>query len=186
MMLRPLVLLASMVAANAGWISPGFNYPDEATDILKNVTHVEAYRVGLLKDHPGFGGKVDGFAAMETAHITPAVARRATAIALDPANFSQLMEAGKFQPTIAWRFYRLFPGGMGQDAVDMLVDFNSNEVLIVSRDVHLHEYFRTMAGCQPSRQKLLKLACDTFPNDADLAKLASTPHAGPATTQSSQ
>ncbi|HTW95327.1 MAG TPA: hypothetical protein VMD30_11065 [Tepidisphaeraceae bacterium] len=183
MTIRPLLILAALLAANPACNSPAFNYPPEASDILANVTRVEAYRVGSLNDHPGFGGKVDGFAALETAHITPGIAHRAAVIALDPASFCPLTQAGDFKPTIAWRFYRLLPDGQGQDAVDMLVDFNSNEVMVVSRDGHLHEYFRTMAGCRPSRQRLIKLARDTFPNDDDLANLATS---GPATTQSSQ
>jgi len=166
-----LLLIVATALLFAGCQSPAVVYPSEASAILNGYTRGEAFRLGSLYDHPGAGDKVDGFAALESTQVSGDIAQRVAAIALDPNNFQDQTRREEFLPTIAWRLYRLLPAGQGQDAVDVLVSFDCDEVLIVSRDSRLHEFFRRLVTSDAARMKLLELARDTFPADSDLSKI---------------
>lgn len=145
--------------------------PADAAAALAKPTHVEAYRVGKLDDHPGYGGKVDGFAAVRTGHVDAATAGRVSEAATDPEGYRDATRPCEFVPSIAYRFYRRLDAGRGQDSVDVLVSFDCDEVMFVSRDPRQHEVFRRLIAADPGRGRWISLARDTFPLDLDLQSL---------------
>jgi len=170
------LLLASLCSAG-GCADLGF-LPVAATTTLDKPTHVEAYRTGKLDDHPGYGGKLDGFAVFNTGAIPPDVAQTLAATIADPTSYHDAVRRDEFVPSVGYRFYRRV-GGPGQYSVDVLIDFDSDEVLLVQRDPKLRENFRRVLETDHTRQRLLEISRQAFPFDLTVQSM--TEYRAPAT-----
>lgn len=149
--------------------------PTEAVATLQHPTHVEAYRTGTLDDHPGYGGKLDGYAVFGTGSASGQVAADLTALVTNPATYHDEAGPPDFVPTVGFRFYRRLDGGGGQMSVDVLVGFDHDQILLVARDGKLREIFRRMMESDPGRPRLLELSRQAFPFDDTVQSLALTP-----------
>jgi hypothetical protein len=178
-MSRPLLLLLLLLAA-PGCSTLNF-LPSDAAATLANPSHVEAYRTGTIDDHPGFGGKMDGFAVFGTGQTSPDSAKSLAATVSDPATYRDATRNEDFTPTLGYRFYRRLPSGRGQLSVDVLINFDSDEVLLIARDAGLHEVFRRRLEFDPARLRLLEISRDSFPFDQLVQSLSEvrTPSAQP-------
>jgi hypothetical protein len=154
--------------------------PAQAMMTLKSPTHVEAYRTGKLEDHPGYGGKMDGFGVIRTGHLDDdSIAALSQTIA-DPDSYFDAARPDEFVPDIGYRFYRHLDHGRGQMSLDVLLDFDLDEVLLVARDNKLHEVFRRILETDRSREKLLEITRQAFPFDELVQSLSEI---RPTTTQ---
>ena len=139
--------------------------PSEAVATLDKPTHVEVYRMGTLEEHPGYGGKMEGYAVIRTGKATDELAGQVAAAVQDPAVYSDKAGPEDFVPTVGYRFYRHLSGGHGQATMDVLVGFDSDQILMVVRDSSLRENFRRMIIVEPGRTRLLELARQALPFD---------------------
>jgi hypothetical protein len=155
--------------------------PAEAVATLKKPTHVEAYRMGTLEDHPGYGGKMEGYAVIRTGSASEDVAGQLAEAVQDSSTYRDEAGPDDFVPTVGYRFYRHLTNGRGQASMDVLVSFDSNQILMVVRDGTLRENFRRMIIAEPGRSHLLELAKEVFPFDTVVQTIPEFP----ATTQSS-
>jgi hypothetical protein len=158
-------LLGLMLLLGAGGCAGLSFIPADAATTLANPTHVEAYRTGKLEDHPGYGGKMDGFAVIRTGEAPPDLAHDLAQAVADPTIYRDKTRDLDFVPTVGYRFYRQLDGGRGQESLDVLVGFDSDEVLLVARDNKLRENFRRMLEVDPGRERLLDLSRQAFPFD---------------------
>jgi hypothetical protein len=161
-LVRSLGLMALLAAGGCAGL--GF-MPAEAVTTLKNPTHVEAYRTGKLDDHPGYGGKMDGFAVIRTGEASEDVARDLAEAIQDPTLYRDATRDQDFVPTVGYRFYRKLSGGRGQMSLDILVGFDCDEILLVAHDNKLRENFRRLLEVDPGRERLLDLTRQAFPFD---------------------
>jgi hypothetical protein len=164
-----LFLLAAALGC-AGCANPGF-IPADALTTLKNPSHVEVYRTGTLDDHPGYGGKLDGFAVFGTGHVSHQAAADLAAAVTDPSTFDDADAIDDFVPTVGYRFYRHRGQGLGQMSVDVLLGFDGDQMLVVARDEKLREFFRRMFSIVPGRARLLDLVRRAFPHDSVVQSL---------------
>ena len=142
------------------------NYlPAASVATLNNPTHVEAYRIGSLDDHPGYGGKMDGYAVFDTGHTPEDAAKDLAAAIADPATYHDAVRPADFTPVIGYRFYRQLPSGRGQASLDVLIDLDSDELMLVAHDQRLREVFRRLMESDPARQRLLNISRQSFPFD---------------------
>jgi hypothetical protein len=118
-----------------------------------------------LDDHPGYGGKLDGFAVIRTGHISPDTAADLASAVTDPATYGSADAVDDFVPTVGYRFYRHLDGGIGQMTVDVLIGFGGDQLLLVARDNRLREYFRRMFYIGPGRARLVELSRLVFTFD---------------------
>jgi hypothetical protein len=145
--------------------------PAETAATLANPSHVEAYRTGTLDAHPGYGGKMDGFAVIGAGQVSADLAKQIGQLAIDPATYRDATRRGEFVPVVGYRFYRHLSDGRGQMSVDMLISFDSDEVLLVARDGKLRENFRRLLESDPARQSLLDLTRQVFPLDVPVQSI---------------
>jgi len=148
----------------AGCAGVGF-MPADAAATLAHPTHVEAYRTGEMSDHPGYGGKMEGYGVIGTGFVSPEVAEQLAAVVADPASYRDAPGSNEFEPDIGYRFYRQLDGGRGQMSLDVLIGFDSDQVLLVARNARLREDFRRMLVSEPARSRLLELTREAFPLD---------------------
>jgi hypothetical protein len=137
--------------------------PADAMASLSDSSHVEAYRTGTLDAHPGYGGKLDGFAIFQTGDLTPDLVQQLSAVIDDPASFIDSTRTDDFVPTVGYRFYHRVPAG--QVSLDVLVDFDRDEVLLVAHDIRQKETFRRLIESDPCRARLLEIARQVFPKE---------------------
>jgi hypothetical protein len=151
------------------WVSGGCSgvgfMPAEAALTLGRPTHVEAYRMGTLEDHPGYGGKMEGYAVIRTGSAPPELAGELAEAVQDPTIYRDEAGPQDFVPTVGYRFYRRLDRGRGQMTIDVLISFDSDQILMVARDNALREDFRRMIVSQPGRSRLLDLTRQAFPFD---------------------
>jgi hypothetical protein len=172
MRFQTMLLLAAMALAS-GCQSLSF-LPSDAMVSLSDPSHVEAYRTGTLDAHPGYGGKMDGFAIYQTGDMTPDLVQQLAAVINDPASFIDSTRPDDFVPTVGYRFYhRVAPG---QVSLDVLVDFDRDEVLLVAHDIRQKETFRRLIESDPGRQRLLEIARQVFPLDGFIQSLPMVRH----------
>jgi hypothetical protein len=136
--------------------------PAQVGATLHAPNHVEAYRVGTLDTHPGYGGKMDGFAVFSTGHASPGVAASLASAVADSRTYGDAVQSSDFVPDVGFRFYRRLPDGPGQLCVDVLISFASDEVLLVARNEKLREDFRRLFTCEPGRKELVDLTREAF------------------------
>jgi hypothetical protein len=148
----------------SGCSSLGF-LPAASVATLNHPTHVEAYRIGSLADHPGYGGKMDGYAVFDTGHAPPDAAKDLASAIADPNTYRDAVRPDDFTPVIGYRFYRLLPYGRGQASLDVLIDLDSDELMLVAHDGRLREVYRRLMESDPARQRLLQISRQTFPFD---------------------
>ncbi len=156
------VILGILAWMGGGCAGVGF-LPSEAVATLQKPTHVEAYCMGTIEDHPGFGGKMEGYAVIRTGHASDELAGQIAAAVQDAATYRDEAGPPEFVPTVGYRFYRHLTGGHGQATMDVLVGFDSDQILMVVRDGTLRENFRRMIIAEPGRARLLELARQAFP-----------------------
>src|ERR1700733_11376583 len=102
-----MILLAS---AAGGCASLSF-LPADAIATLKQPNHVDAFRTGTLIDHPGYGGKMDGFAVFQTGEMQPDLSRQLADAIADPSTYRDTTRYNEFTPTTGYRFYYRARGG---------------------------------------------------------------------------
>jgi hypothetical protein len=171
------IILILLLLTAGGCQSLSF-LPAGAGATLANPTHVEAYSLGTIDAHPGLGGKMDGFAVIGTQKIDDQSAKEIAAIAADPASYRDRMPGADFVPIVGYRFYRRLDSGRGQVSVDVLLDFQADLVMIVTRDNRVREYFRRIVNSAPSRQRLLDLTQQVFPMNTDVQSIPAYPTTG--------
>jgi hypothetical protein len=145
--------------------------PGDVAKTLAHPTHVEAYRTGEIADHPGFGGKMEGYAVFDTGMASDETARDLAAAFADPATYLDASGPSNFEPTVGYRFYRQLDGGRGQWSVDVLIGFDTDQVLMVGRDNKQREDFRRMLVSVPGRTRLLELSREAFPLDTAVQEI---------------
>jgi ABC-type amino acid transport substrate-binding protein len=165
------MMLALLGALCAGGCAAVPFIPAQAAATLEHPTHVEAFRTGTLDDHPGFGGKMDGYAVFETGWISDEDAAELAAVVLDPATYRDDAGPADFVPTAGFRFYRQLGGGRGQTCVDVLIGFDHDQILLVARDEKLREDFRRMLDSAPGRESLVRLSQDALEFDQTIQSL---------------
>jgi hypothetical protein len=174
-MSRQLAVLMLLLVACGGCVSPTF-IPARATAALTTPTSVEAYRVGSLDAHPGYGGKMDGFAVIGDGQMTDDLAKQLAALVLDPSSYRDETRSDEFVPLVGYRFYRLTDDRSGHTSVDVLVSFDADEVLVVARDKLFHENFRRLLESDPSREEWLGLTRQIFPLDVPVQSVPDIRH----------
>jgi hypothetical protein len=163
-------LLLSLIAASlAGGCANVPFIPAQATATLQHPSHVEAFRTGTLDDHPGFGGKMDGYAVFNTGWASDDVIAQLGAIIVDAATYTDDAGPADFVPTVGYRFYRRSGGGLY--SVDVLIGFDHDQILLVARDEKLREDFRRMFESAPARAWLVRLTQQAFPDDRTVQSL---------------
>ena len=138
--------------------------PADAENTLGNFDHVEAYRIGSLDDHPGYGGKLDGYAVFQTGTLTPQLSRDLASAVVDTSTYLDSSRTGNFNPAVGYRFCRSV-NGHAEVNLDALIDFDESQVLLVQHDGRRSEIFRRLLECDPGRAKLLDLTRQAFPGD---------------------
>jgi hypothetical protein len=168
---RMLILLVGLigVSCTGGCAQVPF-LPAEAALTLQHPTHVEAYRTGTLDDHPGYGGKMDGFAVFGTGAVTDDVATEVAAAIADPTTYYDNAGPEDFVPTLGFRFYRKVGGG--QTSVDVLIGFDHDQVMVVARDNKQREDFRRLMDSTPGRARLVKVSQEAFEVDLEVQSLS--------------
>lgn len=168
-----MIVLAAL--AGGGCAGPTF-LPAGATAALANPTSVEAYRTAKMEDHPGYGGKLDGFAVIGDGQVSDDLAKQLATLALDPASYRDETRTDDFVPLVGYRFYRRTDDGRGHTSVDVLVSFDADEVLFVARDSQFHENFRRLLESDPSRAQWLDLTRQIFPLDVPVQSVPDIRH----------
>jgi len=163
--------LTLLLASFAGGCSSLSFIPADAMATLANPSHVEAYRTGTIDDHPGYGGKMDGFAVFQTGDVTPDLTRTLAAIVADPSTYIDATRPDDFVPLAGYRFYRRLDEGGGQVSIDVLVSFDCDEILLVAHDKRQKENFRRLIESDPGRGKLLEITRNTFSSDVSIQAL---------------
>jgi len=171
-MMRNFLILLLLSAG--GCQSIGF-LPAGASDTLASPSHVEAYTLGKIEDHPGLGGKMDGFAVTGTQKIEDISAQQLAVVVADTSSFSDKMPNADFSPIVGYRFYRQLEHGKGQVSVDVLLDFQNDLLMLVTRDNRVREYFRRILDSSPSRERLLDLTQQIFPMNTDIQSILAYP-----------
>jgi hypothetical protein len=179
MMLTARNFFTLLALTSAGGCATLSFLPAEATQTLVHPTHVEAYRTGTLAAHPGYGGKLDGFAVFNTGQAPPELAAQLADAIADPASYRDEVSAEEFVPDVGYRFYRLLDGGRGQWSLDVLISFDEDQVLLVGRDNKLHENFRRLIESTPGRGRFLQLSRQAFPFDDFVQSIQSVPATEP-------
>jgi len=166
--------IAALLCTLAGGGCANLSFlPAEAAATLAHPTHVEAYRTGKLDDHPGYGGKMDGFAVINTGDASPELAHNLGSLFSDPATYLDDVRPNDFVPSVGYRFYRrLNDSGGAQVCIDVLIAFDCDEVLLVARDSKLKETFRRMMESDPAREKLLEASRQAFEFDQLIQSLS--------------
>jgi hypothetical protein len=166
--LRQLLML--LLAATAGGCASLSFLPADAMATLQNPNHVDAFRTGGFVDHPGYGGKIDGFAIFQTGHVPPSLSSQLGDLIANPATYLDKTRPDDFEPSAGYRFYRRVGGGLV--SLDVLVGFDAGEVLLVQHDGKQRENFRRMLVFDPGREQLLDLTRQAFPDDDFIQSLS--------------
>ncbi|HUB26165.1 MAG TPA: hypothetical protein VL992_12110 [Tepidisphaeraceae bacterium] len=158
----PRFLVLLLAAGASGCASLGF-LPADAMATLKQPNHVDAFRTGDFIDHPGYGGKLDGFAVFQTGHLPPPLSRQLADLIANPATYIDKTRADEFAPSAGYRFYRRQNGGLV--TLDVLVGFDSGQIMLVQHDGKQREIFRRLLVFDPAREQILDITRQAFPDD---------------------
>lgn len=114
---------------------------------------------------------MEGYGVIRTGFVSAELAEQLAAVVADPSSYRDSAGTNEFEPDIGYRFYRQLDGGRGQMSLDVLISFDSDQVLLVARNNKLREDFRRMLVSEPARSRLLELTREAFPLDEQVQSI---------------